>query len=383
MSVMNAEKKKLHIIFAGGGTGGHLFPAIAIYESISKKSTQKDFELKTLFIGSKSGVERSVLPELNLPTTYIPIKGFQRHFNIKNLLKNLILPLRILSSYFKCFFIFLKFKPDVVIGTGSYVSAIPLMVARHLKIPFFLQEQNVIPGWVTKYFSESAVTVFTSFQETSRYIKNTTYTGIPLRESLREIEKDEAANFFELDKDRKTIFIFGGSQGSIAINRYWETNILSYIDTLNCQFIWQTGIKDYFRLKEKFNGNDRIRLTPFIHEIEYAYSAADIVICRAGALTLAELSFFGKPSILIPLPIAAENHQEVNARLFEKINAARVVLQSELAGSKLFETISKIINDDNLLVEMGNNARKLYISSASNKIAESIIKYAEKNVWED
>jgi len=225
--------------------------------------------------------------------------------------------------------------------------------------------------------------VFTSFQETSRYIKNTTYTGIPLRESLREIEKDEAANFFELDKDRKTIFIFGGSQGSIAINRYWETNILSYIDALNCQFIWQTGIKDYFRLKEKFNGNDKIHLTPFIHEIEYAYSAADIVICRAGALTLAELSFFGKPSILIPLPIAAENHQEVNARLFEKINAARIVLQSELAGSKLFETISKIINDDNLLVEMGNNARKLYVSSASNKIAESIIKYAEKNVWED
>jgi len=377
------KDKKLKIIFAGGGTGGHLFPAIAIYEAIHKICCSNNIKNEFLFIGTKKGIEKVVLKELNLPVKFIPIRGFQRGFNLKNIFRNSVLPLRILASYIKCYIIFLWFKPDVIIGTGSYVSAPVLSIAKLMKKPYFLQEQNVTPGWVTKRYSKHAEITFTSSKETEKYIPNTFYSGIPLRSSLKPIDRNLAMQFFELDEKFETIFIFGGSQGSAAINKYWERNILKYIENLNCQFIWQTGIKNYFYLKEKFQKVKRIHLTPFIHQIEFAYSSCDLVVSRSGALTLAELSYFSKPAILIPLPTAAGNHQEINARLFERAGAARVVLQYELKTEKLYDIISELLNEPQKMAKMSKNIRKFYKNNTADLIAKKIMEHVENYVWKN
>jgi UDP-N-acetylglucosamine--N-acetylmuramyl-(pentapeptide) pyrophosphoryl-undecaprenol N-acetylglucosamine transferase len=372
------DQKRYRILVTGGGTGGHLFPAIALMEEL--KSRFPDNEIDFLFIGTSRGLESSVLPNSDYPFRKIWIRGFQRGHSCRDILVNLFFPLRLIISLIQSFFIIKQFKPDFAIGSGGYTAGPPLRIAALLKIPIFLHEQNVFPGKTTRMLSRHAKAVYASFEDTGEYIEKITWVGTPLRQSLASVPKDQALRYFELPTAVKTIFIFGGSQGSRALNNYWLKHLEKFIEQSQCQFIWQTGQSDYEKISHFYAENPLVHVTPFIHEMGISYSAADIIISRSGALTLAELCLYGKPSILVPLPTAAGNHQEINARIMEKEGAAIVVLQKDLESELLNEFLQSLIRDNTKLQEMSANARRLARLDSAKVIIDDILKIMEEHV---
>jgi len=374
--------KTLRVLVTGGGTGGHLFPAIALIEELSSRSNQIG-NLEFLFIGTSRGLESSVLQNQNWPFRKIWVRGFQRGFRFKDILVNLMFPVRLLVSLIQSWLIIKQFKPDIAIGTGGYTAGPPLRIAAMRKIPIFLHEQNVFPGVTTRMLAKHAKRIYSSFENTSQYIPNSIWFGTPLRRSLEWVSREQAVRFFELHSNLKTVFIFGGSQGSQALNRYWITHLENYTEVVRCQFLWQTGQKDYEEIKNRFLDNPYVKVTPFIHEMGIAYSAADIIISRSGALSLAELCLYGKPSILVPLPTAAGNHQEINARIMEKEGAALVVLQKDLDSKLLEGHVNSLLADQAKLTKMAQSAKSLARPESATLIVDDILKYVEDNVWED
>lgn len=369
----------LRVLFTGGGTGGHLYPAIALIEELEERLKNK-LQLEILFIGIKRGLESTVLPNLGYPLRTIWIRGFQRGLNFHNIIKNLLLPLRVAVSILQSRFILKRFKPHVAIGTGGYTSGPPLLMASRMNIPFFILEQNVIPGITTRLLSKKAKEIFVSFENTENLMENAVWLGTPLRHSLKNIDQSQAIRFFDLKPGLKTVLIFGGSQGSHAINTFWKDHLLSHLKRNDCQFIWQTGQRDYLNIYNIFRGNPRIYITPFIHEMWIAYSASDLVVSRAGALTISELCLFGKPSILIPLPTAANNHQELNARHLEDAGSAIVVLQNDLNTDILDRKLESLIKDNHRLSEMATNALSLSKTDSAKLIIDRILKFIEDYV---
>lgn len=378
MDKTNAQQQ-LNILITGGGTGGHLFPAIALMEEL-KSRTNTDFTIDFLFIGTQRGLESSVLSNLDYPFHTIWIRGFQRGFTGRGLLINLLFPLRLIVSLIQSFFLIKRFKPDLAIGTGGYTSGPPLRIAAMLKIPIFLHEQNVFPGKTTRMLSKYAKRVYSSFEDTKEYIKDIVCYGTPLRRSLSAVPKEQGLRFFELKNDLPTVFIFGGSQGSRAINNYWINHLSDFTAKSECQFIWQTGQKDYEKIKHLFAENPHVYVTPFVHEMGIAYSAADIIISRSGALTLAELCLYAKPSILIPLPTAAGNHQEINARIMEKEGASIVVLEKNLEQALLEISLRSLIKNRSKLDQMSENARRLARYDSAKLIVDDILNLMGEDV---
>jgi len=374
--------KTLRVLVTGGGTGGHLFPAIALMEELNSRGNQVS-NIEFLFVGTSRGLESTVLQNQTWPFRKIWVRGFQRGFRTKDILVNLMFPIRLLVSLMQSWLIIRQFKPDIAIGTGGYTAGPPLRIAAMCKIPIFLHEQNVFPGVTTRILAKHAKRVYTSFEDTNQYIPNSTWFGTPLRRSLEWVSREQAIRFFELHPDLKMIFIFGGSQGSQALNRYWITNLENYTEKPQCQFLWQTGQKDYEEIKTRFMDNPYVKVTPFIHEMGIAYSAADIIISRSGALSLAELCLYGKPSILVPLPTAAGNHQEINARIMEKEGAALVVLQKDLDSELLEGYVNTLLADQAKLTEMANRAKGLARPESATLIVDDILKYVKANVWEN
>ena len=377
--VKSKEKYRLNVLVTGGGTGGHLFPAIALMEELKCRSND-EFGVKFLFIGTERGIESSVMSSMDYPLRKIWIRGFQRGWSLRDILVNILFPLRLIISLFQSFFIIKRFKPDIAIGTGGYTSGPPMRIAALLKVPIFLHEQNVFPGKTTRMLSKHAKYVFSSFEDTKEYIDKIICYGTPLRRSLECVPKDQGIHFFELHRDLTTVFIFGGSQGSRAINSYWIEHLNDFIEQSKCQFIWQTGQNDFERIRFQFAENPYVRVTPFIHEMGIAYSAADVVICRSGALTLAELCLYGKPSILIPLPTAAGNHQEINARIMEKEGASIVVAQKNLNSELLEISLQSLIGNKLKLKEMSENAKRLAKLDSAQLIVDDILKYVDEYV---
>lgn len=374
---MNKKEYDFRILFAGGGTGGHLFPAIALMEEIMSRVDEFK-SIKVLFIGTKRGIESAVLDRLGFPFRTIWIRGFQRGKSFRSIAINLLFPLRVLVSTIQSHFIIKNFDPQIAIGTGGYTSGPPLRVAHRRDIPIFIHEQNVLPGATTRLLSKYAEKVYVSFKQTSEYIENTAYYGVPIRKSLRHIYREQAVRFFDLNPELKTVFIFGGSQGSRAINSFWYNHIDNFLSLGNCQFIWQTGQNDYEKIKQRFGDSYFVHITPFIHEMDVAYSASDVIICRAGALSLAEVSYFGKPSILIPLPSAASNHQEINARMMENAGASIMVLEKELESGKLENSLLSLLNNKEKLSEMSKNALSLSKPDSAKLIIDDILSYLEE-----
>ncbi len=366
------ELQHLKILVTGGGTGGHLFPAIALMEELKCRSKDK-ITFDFLFIGTERGLESSVLSNLDYPFRSIWIRGFQRGFTGRDILINLLFPVRLIVSLIQSFILIKRFKPNLAIGTGGYTSGPPLRIAAMLKIPIFLHEQNVFPGKTTRMLSKHAKRVYSSFEDTREYIKDIICYGTPLRRSLSTVSREQGIRFFELRENLTTVFIFGGSQGSRAINNYWRTHLNDFIAKSKCQFIWQTGQHDYENIKCLFAENPNVYITPFIHEMGIAYSAADIIISRAGALTLAELCLYGKPSILIPLPSAAGNHQEINARIMEKEEASIVVLQKNSESELLEISLQTLIENKSKLAEMSKNAKRLARLDSAKLIVDDIL----------
>ena len=356
----------MRVIMTGGGTGGHIFPAIAIADEIMKRESTSDI----LFVGAKGRMEEKVVPENNYEIKLIEVSGFNR----KNIFKNITFVKNYLTSLRKCKKIINEFKPDVVVGTGGYVSGPVVSSAVKKGIPTLIQEGNSFPGKVTKYLSGKVSRVVVNFRETEKFLKrkdNVVEISYPVRNKLKAYSKEEACRFFGLDHNLKTLFVFGGSQGAKAINECLKESI-NQLANNNINIIWQTGKSGYNEYSDMFSGlHKNIKILEFINEMDYAYSASDLVVCRAGISSIMELSMFSKPVILVPLPTAAENHQEKNAISLLKRDAARIINQDNLTNS-FINNVNETIQSDSILNKLSENISKIYDKDAPLKIYNEI-----------
>ncbi len=361
--------KKIKFIFAGGGTGGHLFPGLAIAQEIS--AIEKESEI--IFIGNKDKIEGRVVPKYGYGFRHINISGFSRKMNISNM----IFPFKLFVSILKSAGIILKFKPDVVIGTGGYVSGPVLYTASLFGFKTVLQDHNSYPGITTRLLAGKAKEIHLAFDEARKYFKkedNLILSGFPVRSSFKKIEKQKAIEFFGLKADRPVLFITGGSQGAKKIN----DELISIIDKLlsdGIQIIWQTGSIQYKEISEKFK-NPSLKIYEFLNEMDYAYSVCDLAITRAGATTIGELIRMETPAILIPLPTAAEDHQTKNAKSLCDENAAIMLAEKGLEGN-LFDLVIRTVKDPEKMETIKSNLRRIQINDSANKIAQSIINLAK------
>ncbi|HEX2788455.1 MAG TPA: undecaprenyldiphospho-muramoylpentapeptide beta-N-acetylglucosaminyltransferase [Ignavibacteria bacterium] len=361
----------MKIIISGGGTGGHIYPAIAIADALKKNYE----EVEILFIGAKGRLEERLVPEYNYNFKIIDIAGFDR----KRLHKNLGLPVKLLRSVTNSMKIIKGFNADIVIGTGGFVCFPVVYAAQRLKMPNVIQEGNSFAGKTVKMLSKRADKVIVNFDDTRKYLKrndNVIRISHPIRSSMHRIDKVEAKAKLGLDNN-KTIFIFGGSQGAAGINDA-IAEIAKKLAEKNINIIWQTGKAQYENLKNKFEKfSYRIKIFEFINDMQTAYSAADLVICRAGIGSIMELASMKQPAILVPYPFATENHQEFNARSLEKENAAIVILQKNLYGD-LFNKINEVLFDETRLAKLSDNIFKFADPEAADKIAKIVIETAKK-----
>ena len=357
------------IIIAGGGTGGHLFPAIAIGEELKERIPQAQIH----FIGSVFGLEAKVFPVKDLLHTLLPIRGLQRGFSFDSLIKNLILPFRIISSLLKIRTLFKDFKPELVIGTGGYASALPLLMATIQKtsIPIILQEQNSFPGITTRWFANKASLICVAFKIYDKSLNHkVVLTGNPIRNNIILGEKSLALKEYNLDEQKKTVFVFGGSQGSAFLNKSME-KIINRFNGISVQVLWQTGDNEYNNYKKYMSGS--IKVTPFINDMASAYTLSDLVVCRSGALTLSEVTACGKPSILIPYAAAAGNHQLKNAKTLYHTGASILIEEKNLNSDSLFKKINHLVNNKVKLDEMSSISKTLGKPNATKKIVDHIM----------
>lgn len=367
MKIKNEIKK--WVIFSAGGTGGHIFPALAVAERLRELHP----ELGILFIGNKARMESEIIPKYDFPIILLDMHGLDR----KNILKNINLPIKLIKSWIKLNKIFKKFKPKVVIGFGGYVTYPVLKLAQWRGIPTITQEQNSTPGLANIKLSKKASAICAAYPTIKNYIKtpNVYMIGNLVRqEILLPMSKEEAANFWNLDINKKTILALGGSLGAKAINDF-ICNILTDLISKDLQLIWQTG--DKYSINSCLNIdklNDNIIVKPFIREMREAYTMADIVIARAGAGTLAELSALAKPSIIIPSPNVVNNHQYLNAQALAESNAI-ILLDENLLDIKGKEILLDLINNENLQKKLSKNISKFHNPNAINDFIELIEKY--------
>ena len=362
-----------NIIISGGGTGGHLFPAIAIRDQIIKDNPKFNVH----FVGSIYGIEKITLPKKGYKHTLLPISGLQRQLNFRSIYKNLLLPYKLVKSNFLIKKLFSELKPELIIGTGGYASALPLMEGLRRKIPVVIQEQNAFPGITTRWFSKRANEVFIAFKEAQDFIeKKCILSGNPIRHDIDKGNRAQGFKKFSLNDKTKTILIFGGSQGSLYINNF-ISKIIEPLAKLKIQFIWQTGSKHYNQFKS-FE-NKFIKVLPFIENMANAYAISDLVICRSGALTCSEITYCGKPSILLPLKNSAGDHQKKNAESLSKNGAAIIVEESSITDKDFVEMIGNIINSENKLKKMSDNSLNLRYPNAVSEISKSALRLI-KNV---
>lgn len=353
----------MRIIFTGGGTGGHIFPAIAVADELKKKYEN----VNILFVGAKGRIEEKIVPENNYELRTIEIVGLTK----KNIVK---LPIKFYKSLKNCRKILDEFKPDVVVGTGGFASGPMVYSAVKKNIPTVVQEGNSYPGKVTRYLSGKATKVIVSFDETRDFLKrkdNVEKISYPVRNSLVKTDKIGALNFFGLNNGCRTLFVFGGSQGAKGINEAVKSN-LKHIYDENINLIWQTGKQAYEEIKELcINYKDKFRVFDFIDNMKYAYSASDLVVCRSGMSSIMELSFLKMPAVLVPLPGSADNHQEKNARTLEKAKACILILQDDME-SQMMNVITNTIFNNDTLITLGENIFKFADPDSAGKIANLI-----------
>ncbi len=368
----------LRIALAGGGTGGHIIPALAIAEELQRYIAKESVfsSVDFLFYGSDYGMENKLIPEAGFKLVTLPIRGLSRSLSLAGFKQNLMLPGRMLLSVRKANKSLLAFNPHIMVGTGGYASAVPVRQALRNNIPVVLQEQNSYPGMVTRLFAAKAKQVFLTYEDANKHLKHaqTMLTGNPTRHLSDSISRDEAAQFFGLNSEVPTMFIMGGSQGARAINHHFVKKASLYLEKLGMQILWQTGKADFEFCQKHVGSNPRIKLMPFIKEMDKAYSIANLMVCRAGAMSLTEINHYGLPSILIPLPSAAANHQEFNARSQEKAGAARVVLEDQLGEGAFLPLLTDIFTNRDRLTEMAKASAGLSKPKATQAICDTIMR---------
>lgn len=356
------------VIISGGGTGGHIFPAIAIANRIKKEYPKVDI----LFIGAEGKMEMKKVPEAGYKIEGLWISGLQRRLTVKNL----TLPFKLLSSLMKARSIIKKFNPDVVIGVGGYASAPTLRIASMLKIPTIVQEQNSFPGKTNKILSKTVTKVCVAYENLERFFpaEKIELTGNPVRKKVVEIDglREKGFEFFGLHSNQKTILVVGGSLGAKTLNESF-VNRLKELQDKNIQLIWQCGSYQFEEMKALTAELDMkgIVLTQFINEMELAYAAADVIISRAGAIAISELCIIGKPTILVPSPNVAEDHQTKNAMALVKDEAAVLVKDNE-AREKLVPRVLELLEDDTEQKKLSENILKKAIANADERIVNVV-----------
>ncbi len=365
----------LRIIIAGGGTGGHVFPALAIRQAIA----QREPDARVTFVGTKRGIEARVIPQAGETLKTIWISGFSRSQPAQNLL----LPLKLLTSFLQSFVLHLAFRPQVVIGTGGYVTGPVLWIAQRLRIPTILQEQNSFPGWTTKKLARRATAVCIGFEDARKRINSSHvhYTGNPLRSSFRTLRREEARVNWPLDPARKTLLVIGGSLGARSINEALGRLLPELLKIYNV--IWQTGKPGVPKgvdasLIQTAERDKHLKVQNFIEDMPGAYAMADLAICRAGAMTLAELAVAGVPAILVPFPFATDDHQTVNARSVVSVGGAKLIADHDLSPELLRTTVEECIADESILRAMSGAMKSLARPEAALEVADIALRAARR-----
>jgi UDP-N-acetylglucosamine--N-acetylmuramyl-(pentapeptide) pyrophosphoryl-undecaprenol N-acetylglucosamine transferase len=364
---MSLQRTPYRFLFAGGGTGGHLFPAVAVAEKIKMLVP----EAEILFVGTKSKIEGRVVPQLGYKFKSIWIKGFSRKINFENIL----FPLKLVVSIIQSIFINMKFRPKVAIGSGGYVSGPAIFGSSLVGAKIILLEQNSFPGITTKLLEKYAEEVHISFADSKKYFRNPEkllLTGNPIRSSLAQVNKDKALKEFGLSTSNKTLLVIGGSLGAGSMNEAVADSVKIF-EEKGIQVIWQTGNGYFDRYKNLTTGF--IKVLPFINKMNLAYSACDLLLSRAGATTISELLALGIPSILVPSPNVAENHQYFNAKSLAENNAA-ILLEDKNMKKELADQVISAINNGERLKQLRQNALLLAKPDAAEVIAKNAIKYA-------
>ena len=357
---------KLKIIISGGGTGGHIFPAIAIARAIECQKSDVEF----LFVGASDRMEMHKIPSEGYNIIGLWISGLQRGFKKQNLL----FPFKLFHSIWKSKKIIKDFQPDLVIGTGGYASGPLLYVAAKSGIPTVIQEQNSYPGITNRILARYVNKICVAYDSMERFFpaEKTIITGNPIREDILEFrnKRQEGQHLFKIDPSKSTVLVVGGSLGAFTINNAIKENMQRLIN-LNINLIWQTGTSFYQNSLDLLCDLNVKGLTAydFIKEMDKAYAAADIIISRAGAIAISELCCIGKPIILVPSPNVSENHQYKNAQSLVNKNAALLV-EDIKANRKLVDNLEKLLKNEDLKVSLGSNIKKIAITDAAHRITK-------------
>ena len=369
------QPEKYKILMSGGGTGGHIFPAIAIANDLKAKLKDAD----VLFVGARGRMEMEKVPQAGFPIEGLWISGIQR----KLTLKNLMFPFKLLVSLIKARRIVKQFQPNVVVGTGGYASGPLLKAAANAGFPTLILEQNSYPGITNRWLGKVVNVVCTAYQGMEKYFpaEKIVVTGSPIRKNIREaaVTTTDARKFFGLEENRKTLLIIGGSQGARRINESVALHVELLLAT-GLQIIWQTG-KSSLEMAERSLLNSKFRnrvvVRNFIYEMDKAYAAADVVVSRAGAIAIAEIIQINKPAIFIPLPSAAEDHQTRNAMALVQKEAA-VLLEEKNASRNFFDVVNGLMKDEEKKESIKKNLRQFEHGNATEKIVKEVLKLIQQ-----
>ncbi len=364
-----SDNKNILVVISGGGTGGHVFPAIAIAQAIEKLMPNANIK----FVGAYGRLEMDKVPKAGYEIDGLWIDGFIR----KKIVPNLLLPFKLTSSLLKSFYLVLKNKPNIGIGVGGYASGPYLKMASWLGVPIILQEANAFPGITNKLLASGASKICVAYNNLDRFFPKDKiiFTGNPVRETffkINDIEKSEAYKHFGLKPNKPVLFVTGGSGGAKPMNIAIEADLAKYIN-LGVQIIWQCG-KAYLEQYKKYaNPENGILVFDFIDKIDNAYAIADLVVSRAGALSIAEQQAMGKAVILVPSPYVTEDHQTKNAEALVKENAALMLKDVELEN-KLFETVKNTIFNEEKKENFAKNMKAMAVNNAAEEIAKEALK---------
>lgn len=372
MKAKRQDKREMRIIVSGGGTGGHVYPAIAIANAI--KELEPDVEI--LFVGAQGKLEMDKVPQAGYPIEGLWISGFQR----KLTLRNLMFPIKLLASLWKARGIVRKFQPDVVVGVGGYASGPVLEMATRRKIPALVQEQNSYAGVTNKLLAKKASIICVAYSNMERFFpkEKITLTGNPVRKDILDIrdKREEGLAHFGLKKDKKTIVVVGGSLGARTLNDSMAA-ALPQLQSADIQVFWQAGKLYIEEFEPQAKGIENVKITAFIDRMDLAYAMADVVISRAGALTISELCLVGKPAILVPSPNVSEDHQTANAKALVEKNAAILVKDID-AKETMIDVALELLNDKNKMEKLSENIKSLGKPDAADTIAKEVLKLARR-----
>lgn len=360
-------KENPKFIISGGGTGGHIYPAIAIANELKSRYPKADI----LFVGASDKMEMQKVPQAGYPIKGLWIAGIQR----KLTLQNAMFPLKLASSLMKSFGIIKSFKPEVVVGTGGFASGAVLKVASMLGIPTVIQEQNSYPGITNKLLSKKANKICVAYENLERFFpkENIILTGNPVRQDLLSVsdKREESLTYFKLDTSKKTVLILGGSLGARRINQLIAKEI-DWLLSQGVQIIWQCG-KLYFEEYKHFNDKIGVQVLDFVDRMDLVYASADVVISRSGASSVSELCLVGKPVIFIPSPNVAEDHQTKNAQAIVDKHGAILLKEKEL--DEQFEVVFEaLLNDKGKQQSLSESIKALAMPNATKQIVDEIIK---------